>query len=1082
MHRGYYVNPTISGEKIVFVCEEDLWTVSTLGGEARRLTSGRGGFQQAFFSPDGKWLAVSSAEFGAREVYRMPADGGELERRTWYNNTSAPRGWWKNDILMSTWALDGNWAEMLCLVPGDGGEVRDLHFGPSIRAGLASDGTLVVERNGWRSDSSHWKRYRGGTAGKFYLRAKGAKEFKPFLRGLKGHLTHPMWIGERFYFLSDHDGVANIYSVTKTGSGLKRHTQFDDFYVRNPDCDGRRIVFHSAGDLYVFDPAQETVKRIEVRIPTQRTHRQKKFVSALANFENAALDPQGRRVALTARGQVFAFEAWQGGILSPSQPLEQRSRDRLGTFLDAETLMFVSDELANVNGETLVTAPWAKPTERRLLKKADIGRAVTLLPSPDGKLVALSNHRNEILVIDVATEKVTRVYQERLGLVGDFSWSPDSRYLAYVSILERTRMAVRIWDAKTGKDRLATRGNLTCQSLRFSPNGELLYFLAATNFNPRYENNRFNLYFSATGRPVALLLSEKSKSPFAPADPAPPAPAEETKKKKTTAKAAKKKNGETASATAAPAVKETVIDWEGLGERLVEIPAYELEYSDLFPIEGGLVLTHYRTPGTRNMSNNVPLSLDKYDFSSRKQSSLYTDIDNYERSANGEYILIKKGDSLRLRKVSEAGNEDRGDTGFHPKTGLIDLARIAVPVNPGNEWLQIFEETWRLQAQFFWEKGLGGVDWKKEHAKYRPLVDRVSVRSELSDLCWELVGELGVSHAYVQGGDLRVPPFFKMGYLGGNFDWDEKAKGWRVRRIFKGYPWLNQQNSPMRRSSVQLSVGDVIHAINRRPCEKARTIASSLIGHANRDVELEILRKGHTKTETVVVRTLNEEGSLRYRDWVETRREIVQKLSGGKLGYVHIPDMGPEGYAEFFEQYLQEFDRDGLVVDVRFNGGGHVSQLILSRLLQKRVGVDQSRWFGVMPYPGESPAGPLVALTNEFAGSDGDIFSHTFKLYDLGPLVGMRTWGGVIGIWPRHKLMDGGGTTQPEFAFWFMDTGWDVEGRGALPDIVVDNLPHDYEAGVDRQLEAAVKEALKLVKKNPPFRPKLPPPPRRVHK
>lgn len=1068
MHRGYYQNPTLHRDQITFLCEEDLWTISTLGGEARRLTAGRGGFQAASYSPDGEWLAVASSEFGGRDIYVMPSDGGELRRLTWFNQVCTPRGWWKNHVVFSTMALDGNLVETLATVPADGGEVKPLNLGPGLRTAQHKDGTLVFERNMWRSDSSHWKRYRGGTAGKFYLRPKGSKTFKPFLRQLKGNLSHPMWIGERLYFLSDHEGIANLFSVSKSGGGLRRHTTFRDYYVRNPDSDGERIVFHSAGDLYLFDPAAESVRRIDVRVPTQRTQRQPRLLPATPYLETYNVDASGSRLALVSRGQVFAFGAWQGPVLSPSRELKQTARDRLATFLGRDQLLFTTDELGD---ERLVLADWENPAKRKIIK-ADVGRVVRLVPSPDASKIALSNHRNEILVLDVKTEKVRVVHGENAMLVSDFSWSPDSRYLAFVASVERIKRVVRLWDAKDGRSRDVTREGAGFQAVRFGPTGDTLYCLGAINFNPRYENVRFSLYFERHQRPLAVLLNHKTQSPLTwiETTTAPATPGED---------GSKKKNTKGKDPKAPPA---TLVDWDGITERMVEIPALDLEYADLKPTDCGLILVHYNTPPAKNFNQKIPWSLDKYDFATRKQTSLYCDIDAFEFSSNYQYVLLKKGETLRLRKVTEAGTEDKADTGCHPKSGLIDLSRVMVPVIPANEWVQIFEETWRLQEHFFWEKGLGGVDWRKERAKYRPLVDRVSTRNELSDICWELVGELGVSHAYVGGGDVRFPPSFQLGFLGADVSWDAKAGGYRVLKIFKGYPWASSQSSPLRQGAVQMNEGDVILAVNRQPCRADISIGEQLVGLAGKDVELEILRRGVRATERMLTRTLDEDMTLRYRDWVETNRQRVHRLSKGKLGYVHIPDMGPDGYAEFFEQYLQDYDRDGLIVDVRFNGGGHVSPLIISRLLQKRIGFDQSRWFGTWPYPQESPAGPIVGLTNEFAGSDGDIFSHSFKLYGLGPLIGTRTWGGVIGIWPRHTLIDGGRATQPEFAFWFTDVGWDVEGHGTEPDIAIDNMPHDFIEDRDPQLEKSVIEALRLVRKSPPLRPQNVPLPKRAYK
>jgi len=1066
MSQGYYAHPTIFQNQVVFVCEEDLWTTTLTGGIARRLTAGRGGFSNAHFSPDGKQLAVSSVEDGAREVFVMPSSGGELKRLTYLNSVSQARGWHKGQVLMSSWALDPNWNEELFLISTTGGEPERLQKGFAIRQAISKSGDEVLERNGWRPEASHWKRYRGGTAGKFYLRKKGSKTYSPFLRTIKGNLSHPFWIDDRLYFLSDHEGVGNLYSVLSTGKGLKQHTFEKDYYVRNLNSDGHRLVYHCAGELYTFDPATGKAQHIPVEVNSQGTHKQHKWIPAMQNLENYQVSPTGQSLALTARGQVLFAPAWQGAVINPSLSLEQKSRDRLGTWLkeshDGQTVAFVTDAEGKTETETLVIVDLKKPTVRRLLG-ANIGRVAFLKASPDGERIALVNHRNECLVVEVSSGKSTVVVTDRMAAIGDLDWSPDSQWLVVPHGIARGRHLLSVWNVKTKKLQAITKTSLSYTSPRWSSCGTLLYFLAAHNFNPKYERERFSLFFEHLNRPYVLLLKQNGVSPLRwkpdlpkPVDPKKPAP------------------------VATPV--QVSIDFDGIEERLIHIPAREAEYTTIFPMDKGALLAYQPISGSRPLQGPPPVittTLETFDFTTLKQKQVMAGLNGYGLSAKKDFVVFKVGERLRLRKVSDIGSEDLTDNDAHPKSGWITTDRFQVPVYPANEWKQIFEETWRLQKLFYWEKNLGGVDWDKQRAKYAKLLPKIAMRSELTDLSWELIGELGVGHAYASGGDLRPLPKMQLGFLGADYAWNKALQGWGLKKILKGYPWLSDQQSPLQRGDVSLSEGDVIKAINGRPVHADVTINQMLLGLAGVDVTLEVQGK-NKKTSAHLVKTLPHEQNLRYRDWVESCRQKVHKQSQGKLGYIHIPDMGPDGYAEFYEQYQQEFDHEGLVIDVRFNGGGHVSGLVLSRLLQKRVGIDSSRWFGDQPYPFEAPRGPMVALTNEYAGSDGDIFSHSFKLYKLGPLVGTRTWGGVIGIWPRHQLMDGGSTTQPEFAFWFKDVGWDVEGHGTDPTIEVDNLPHDFQDGIDQQLTVGIKTALLELKKNPSFNPKLPPPPRRA--
>jgi len=385
----------------------------------------------------------------------------------------------------------------------------------------------------------------------------------------------------------------------------------------------------------------------------------------------------------------------------------------------------------------------------------------------------------------------------------------------------------------------------------------------------------------------------------------------------------------------------------------------------------------------------------------------------------------------------------------------------------------MFDEAWRLQRDQFWVSDMQGIEWKKAHRRYRPLVDRVASRSEFSDLLWELQGELGTSHAYEMGGDYRPSPAYFQGFLGADLAFDPKCRAWIIRRIPRGDSWTASATSPLAAPGLGLRPGSRVLEVAGQKLGKDQSPGEALVNEAGEQVELTVTDPGGRKKRRVTVKTLRHERSLRYRDWVEQNREYVHRKTRGRVGYIHIPNMGPQGYAEFHRYFIAEVDRAGLIIDVRFNGGGHVSPLLIEKLLRRRVGYDAQRWGEPEPYPTESPSGPMVALTNERAGSDGDIFSHCFKLYGLGPLIGKRTWGGVVGIWPRHALVDGTVTTQPEFSFWFEDVGFGVENYGTDPDIEVEILPQDYRRGKDTQLDRGIIEVTRVIKEKPALKPDL---------
>jgi tricorn protease len=451
--------------------------------------------------------------------------------------------------------------------------------------------------------------------------------------------------------------------------------------------------------------------------------------------------------------------------------------------------------------------------------------------------------------------------------------------------------------------------------------------------------------------------------------------------------------------------------------------------------------------------------------------------------ADNQTLMYRTKRSLRVidgMQASGKGPDNKAET-YGRSSGFIDIDRCKVLVDPIKEWTQMYREAWRLQRENFWDEKMSSVDWDLVYKRYASILPRIRTRSELSDLIWEMQGELGTSHAYEFGGDKPRPRPYYMGFLGADLDYDAKTDAYKITRILRGDSWDKEADSPLAEPGLNIEPGEIIVAVNSRRVSKDLSVHELLLNCGGTHIQL-TLKRG-AKTRTVNVKTLTSERFLRYRHWVERNRAIVSEATKDKVGYVHIPDMGPNGFAEFHRGYLSEFHHDGLIIDARYNRGGHVSSLLLEKLLRKRLGYDVPRWGQPQPYPMESPAGPIVAITNQFAGSDGDIFSHCFKLYELGPLVGKRTWGGVIGIHPRHRLVDGSLTTQPEFSFWFQDVGWSVENYGTDPDYEVDYRPQDYHADRDPQLERAIALVQAALKKNPvkipnfKSRPSLPLPP-----
>ena len=1060
MQRGYYSKPTLSQQNLIFTCEDDLWQVSAEGGAASRMTAGEGEYLGAILSPDGSQVACSSSEEGARELYVLPVDGGQARRLTYHNTSSLPTAWTPEGELIycSSAGRPFHSDTWLYRIDPQGGQPRRIQWGPANSLRLGPQGEVLLGRN--TKDPSHWKRYRGGTAGEFWVDARptGADRFDgpgqfQRLTTPDGNVSSPCWIGDRIFFLSDHEGISNVYSCDPQGQNLRRHTDHDEFYARQLRSDGHRLVYACAGEIYLLDPDERHPRRLDIHLGSSLSQAKRRFYKVSeVGIQSFDLSPDGSRLALVARGKAFSFANWEGPVVQHGEAEKVRYR-LLGWLSDQQKLLaFATDE----DPDPYLVIFHLDGSAPQILRH-DFGTVTDWICSPVDNTIAMLNHRHQVLLLDV-NQELHCIDSSPFGASCGLSFSSDGRWLAYDLADTSQTMSIKICKVEDRSTYFATRGVLKDFCPSFDPDGKYLYFVGRRDLQAYHDDAEFALGFPRARKLFAIPLRKDIPDPFIPQ----PKPLESE------AVQARKKAEEELSHK----IVATEIDLEGLCDRVIAFPLEMGLYSEVRGARNKVLFLQ----GDGKYRNHHTLEI--YDFETQKQQRLVNKwVQNYTLASDYRTLVYVNDSCLRVLPAEEyVGNH----SGNNRLSGHIDLSRVRISIHPTSEFRQMFREAWRLQRDYFWDTDMGGIEWEEVYQRYLPLVDRATTRHEFGDLLWELLGELGTSHAYVSFGSYRTTPKYSQGFLGADWEWN--GQGYLCQAIIGGDTWNTEASSPLRQAGVDVQEGDLLLAINGQSLSTTVPPGALLVNQGDQEVELTVLSPAGSPRK-LSVKTLANERKARYRSWVNQKRAFVHEATEARVGYIHVPDMSSDGYAEFHRGYLAEFDREALMIDVRFNGGGNVSGLLLQKLLRRRLGYTIPRWGSPVPYPHDSPRGPLVAITNELAGSDGDIFSHAFKQLNLGPLIGRRTWGGVIGISPRHQLADGTTTTQPEFSFFFDDVGWRLENRGTDPDIDIDIAPQDYFHNRDTQLERAVEVALELLTQRPAHSPKPTQPVRmqRVH-
>lgn len=1056
--------PTIAQDRIVFVCEDDLWETSAQGGPARRLTRLGAAPAQPLLSPDGREVAFIGREEGGADLYALGVAGGALRRLTHLGDVSAVAAFDRSGRVVVASAARSPFGARRLLYAVDlaGGEPTPLPFGPASGLAYGPDGRIAIERGSGR-EPAHWKRYRGGRMGRLWLRAAPRGAFRPLL-GIEGNLQSPMWLGDRLYFLSDHEGYGNLYSCAADGGDLRRHSAHGPAYARNARTDGARIVYHSAGDVFLYDPAQPMPRAVDVELVGGGRGPARRLVDARAYVTEYDPHPDGRSLLLVSRGRLFSMGTWEGAAVQLGQA--QGVRYRLAAHLpDGEHVAAVSDAGGDEALEVHATDGQSSP---RRLREADVGHALVLSVRPTGTTVAVTNHRLELLLVDVGSGASRIVDRARFGRIDDLAWSPDGRYLAYSYPESRQTRALRLFDLDGGKAHSLTRPVLSDFAPTFDPAGRYLYFLSKRVFDPVGDNLEFGFSFPRGVRPYALVLERDGDDPFR----AVPRPVAGGRSPVSEGKPGTDAGGDPVRDAAERSGGPIRIDLDGIQDRVLAFPVAEARYTQIAALDGGRLLyleepVEARRPAREGNGRGRGI-LRLFDLSERKADVLAERVDAFRLSLDHKAMVYRSGRRLRVVQAGVKVDEGRGEEAGGRRGGWVDLDRPRVEVDLGAEWRQMVRDAWRQMRDFFWTADMGGVDWEAVYERYAALAARVATRAELSDLLWEMQGEIGTSHAY----EMSEPPDGErrtLGSLGAEYAWDPGAGGYRITRLIQGDTWSEDEDSPLRRPGVGAVPGDVLLKVNGRPLDPVRTPGAALVDLAGEEVALTLAAAGGTRT--VTARALGGDGRARYREWVDRNRAYVHETSGGRIGYVHVPDMMPQGYAEFHRGYLAESERDALLLDVRYNRGGAVSWLLMDKLRRKVVSYRVSRGGEAQAFPVGSVRGPMACLTNAFAGSDGDAVCQEFKLYGLGPVIGTRTWGGTIAISGERRLVDGTAVTQPEMRRWFAAAGWRVENRGVEPDIEVEERPEDAARRRDRQLERAVAELLRRLAESPPAPP-----------
>jgi len=1102
-------------DRIVFVYEGDLWIVPSSGGAAERLTRDDG--MEAFpkFSPDGAWIAFTGEYDGGTDVYAIPATGGIPRRLTFHPASDRVLDWFPDGkhVLFRSDREYPRRCEEIYRVPLEGGMEERLNVDCAGLTALSPDG-LSIAYNRTSQEGATWKRYQGGTQQDIWMGRLDKADYRR-ITDWPGNDNFPMWQGDAIFFTSDREnGTLNLFRydvATKKTTALTKYTDYD---VKFPSIGPGRIVYQYAESLYLLDLASGQSKAVPVTLDSDRTPTRAEWVKIQAKAGAFGLSPKGKRMLLSVRGEVLNLPVEDGEPINLTNTSDTREKNATWSP-DGRWVAFLSDRsgeeelyLVDQRGEQ----PW------RAVTSGNQGFRLQSVWSPDSRWLMFGDKALRLSLADAESGTITQIdqgeYDDGWGRWGiqDYVWSPDSQWVAYTKLQESLNEAIFLYSLREKKSYRVTDGMTEDWSPSFDPKGRYLYFLSHRTFKPVMGFVEQSYVFLDMARPYLVVLKDGEPSPFAPKDsseelsgneskpedsPKEPGGAGSDAKKEDASEAReskdrpeamtqpeqrKKTDGEESANGEKKAggdkgkpdsVKATVVDVEGIARRVVAVEG--VPAGNYFRLEATSKGFHYLKKNENEFEKyqtvtddtEGELDLYHYDLEKKEPHKVMSGIANYHQSADGKKLVYRAG---RRYGVVDVGKDAKvGD-------GEVKLDGVRILVDRSKEYLQIFNEAWRVQRDWFYDPNLHGVDWKSTGAKYRQYVSECGNRHDLNYLIGEMIGELNAGHTYVSGGDTpEEPERIGVGLLGIRVEPVPGEAYYRIRHIYPGTPGVEDERSPLMEPGCPIRVGDYLIAIDGVEVPVGANLYEFLVNKRNRTVTLtyntQPVKDG---AKTYRVKTIGGEGALQYREWVDRNRALVDKASKGLIGYVHIPDMGAPGLVEFGKIFFAHHYKKGFIIDVRYNSGGFTADMLIDRLERRVWSLTKPREGKPINVPERTFYGHWVVLINENTGSSGELFSEAVKRMGLAPLIGVRTWGGSVGIEPHQLLIDGGTCTPPQFGAYGLDRTWPIEGHGVDPDIEVENLPGDVLQGRDAQLETGIQNILQRLRDDPKD---LPPPP-----